>query len=191
MTKIKGKVVLLPTKQKAVGGELVKVGSDPTAWGIVDEGAKTFKSLDLKHTIPLNNESEFFYHLYIISDEEIQDGDWFYSTVTNNIRQNINNLIEEFAQPDIMSKIITTTNPSLNLPLIPQEFIKEYCENPVEDVWVEAFDKSDLIPIITPIREKKSWTRDEVVQLIIQSHIARNVMTDYYNELPIWINQNL
>lgn len=99
--------------------------------------------------------------------------------------------------------MICSTDPSLNLPLIPQEFIEEYCENPVEDVWVEfkeilgdesiikiPFGESDLIPIITPIQEKESWTRKEVVELITKAiiSVSPNPAKGY---VETWIKENV
>lgn len=39
--------------------------------------------------------------------------------------------------------------------------------------------------------EEKTYTKEDVEFLILQSHIARNKMNDYYNEIPEWIEKNL
>lgn len=39
--------------------------------------------------------------------------------------------------------------------------------------------------------EEKLYTKEEVERLIIQSHIARNSMTDPYNQIPEWVENNL
>src|SRR5690606_13273419 len=72
-------------------------------------------------------------HLYIISNEEIKDGDWFYSPKVNKI---LRNLFNKFEQGD--KKIIATTDSSLGLPTPSNSFIKKYCElGGIDEILVE------------------------------------------------------
>lgn len=102
------------------------------------------------------------YHLYIISDDKIKDGNWFLNTKTNKIYQCNNNkdfvnetYLNSF-ESKIYKKIISTTDLSLKnslnilrnnlventLPQPSQQFITKYIEeynkgNIIEDVLVE------------------------------------------------------
>lgn len=40
-------------------------------------------------------------------------------------------------------------------------------------------------------QEEKLYTKEEVQRLIMKSHIARNGMTDPYNQIPEWVEKNL
>lgn len=169
MTKIKGKVVLLPFKGHLNGSEIYNIRGKLRQLVTGGQGRRAVAS-----GFSAN-------HIYIVSDEEIQIGDYQYYPLGNSVIKTCNLL---WSEEESCKKVICSTDPNLNLPLIPQEFIQQYCENPIKDVWVEAFDKSDLIPIITPIQEKEYWTRDEVVQCIKDFWRSPLNFSD-------WINQNL
>ena len=83
------------------------------------------------------------YHLYIISDDEIKEGDW---CVTNlNKMEKFNSPWKgeiEISYKQETRKIIASTDSSLNLPNISEEFIKLYIEkynsgNPIDEIEVE------------------------------------------------------
>ena len=101
------------------------------------------------------------YHLYLVSDDEIRIGDWyhFYSPEVNDayVRAGFNNSIHQCTDIGLghvasnskminpkmhCRKIIATTDPTLNLSLIPNSFVKSYCENPVGEVLVEYQQKA-------------------------------------------------
>lgn len=109
------------------------------------------------------NSSVKGYHLYIISEDEIKESDWFIDTTNNHI---IKALFTPL--PDDCKKIIATTNKdlvtryderfkdvtinnnSLNqlLPQIPQQFIEQYITeynqgNIISDVLVEYIQSAD------------------------------------------------
>ncbi len=91
-------------------------------------------------------------HLYIISDEEVKEGDWF-AISKNKVVQCQNCLGALGYTRDIdnafiyivskyHNKIIATTDTSLRLPQLPQKFIELYCQkynegNPITEVMVE------------------------------------------------------
>ena len=126
------KVVMLPTKEKSD----IFIG-------------KTHSVLHYKNNIP-DEEFKSYQHLYIISDDEIKEGDWFY-----NIHSKIVGRAEfNFGKDELAKKIIATTNSSLWRPshkyasdviLLPQpsqQFIEKYIEeynkgNIITDVLVE------------------------------------------------------
>lgn len=99
-------------------------------------------------------------HLYILSDDEIKEGDWFLyknsgkATHTNDliVSKCIKTHKRIVTSDNLVSgrenckKIIATTDHNLKLPNIPIEFIKSYCNNPVDEVEVEYNGKGELCP---------------------------------------------
>jgi len=89
-------------------------------------------------------------HLYIISDKEIKEGNWFVSSKTihkctyiiedtNEIMCNIcdgTGFIQLGIKTNKCHKIIASTNTSLNLPQLSQSFITKY---------IEEYNKSNII----------------------------------------------
>lgn len=60
-----------------------------------------------------------YFHLYFTSSEEIKEGDWYYSSILNQV-------LLKGTSKDKHPKIVASTDPSLGLPSIPQSFIKQY-----------------------------------------------------------------
>ena len=102
--------------------------------------------------------TEVAQHLYILSDDEIKEGDWFYDAELNVIEQ----LHSEELPMSCDKKIIASTDSSLmfkgvypynpnvdyNIPSIPQSFIDKYVSeynkgNIIEEVMVEWLTSSD------------------------------------------------
>jgi hypothetical protein len=89
-------------------------------------------------------------HLYFTIDEEIKEGDWFYNSM-NNIVVKATNRYSEMKNPIPHRKITASTDPKLEtsdevfhntykqkLPQIPQDFIKDYCDQGgIDEVDVE------------------------------------------------------
>ena len=80
-----------------------------------------------------------FWNLYIISDDEIKEDDWYYDNVVLQIRQWKSFMIYNKLQH---KKVIATTDVSLGLPQPSQQFIQKYIEeynegNVITDVLVE------------------------------------------------------
>ena len=101
-------------------------------------------------TFPNDSPMYIFQHLYILSDEEIQKGDYGFDGQEIFLAQESfkNKLQGEYIDnsgwfiqgdfDDYYHKIISTTNPKLNLPAPSQEFIKAYCDKGgVDEVLVE------------------------------------------------------
>ena len=131
------KVVMLPTNKPSKLGDLATYQGKSLA-KVIKEG------------VNLKNTTVQFWNLYIISDDEIKEGDWFY-----NIHSKIVGRAEfNFGKDELAKKIIATTNSSLWRPshkyasdviLLPQpsqQFINKYIEeynkgNIITDVLVE------------------------------------------------------
>jgi hypothetical protein len=147
---------------------------------------KLYNSNMVKAINPITfNDDESYQHLYIISDEEIKEGDWCIINDSIRIGKYDGNINKNWYK-----KIISSTDSNLNLPQPSQSFIDKYIEeynkgNIITDVMVEydttLGDKEDenqnLIPIniikvnskdntITIKKVKDSWNKDEVNALI-------------------------
>lgn len=159
-------------------------------------------------------------HLYIISDDEIKDGDWYYDYGCHLV--NISSIRQYKGQmlSDKDKKILATTDTSLkiegklyktitNLPQPSQQFIEKYIEeynkgNIIKDVLVEYeynsfynnkyFDEELKINpkdnTITIKKLKDSWNRDEVVELLGRMRID-DINKGSNFSLESWIKENL
>lgn len=166
-------------------------------------------------------------HLYITSDEEIEKGCWIYHLSrkevfrvhhfdsSNNSKTIVtsdkdflelpNRFIEVLVSD--CKKITATTNSSLNLPQIPQQFIEKFIEeynkgNVIKKVEVEYNEKGVIQRgrggerTITIRKIKESWSREEVIELLHKSLDANIVFNDKFNkifheQLDKWIEENL
>ena len=117
------KVVMLPTNKPSKLGDLATYQGKSLA-KVIKEG------------VNLKNTTVQFWNLYIISDDEIKEGDWFY-----NIHSKIVGRAEfNFGKDELAKKIIATTDSSLWRPshkyasdviLLPQpsqQFIEKFIE---------------------------------------------------------------
>lgn len=135
-------VVMLPTKEKATNEDISYKG-ELYLWK-----NKLYYKTDSEYPL-LQSKS---YHLYILSDEEIKEGDWFiqnnkellqYKRKSNTIGCffDNNNELQTFHSNKRL-KIIASTDKSLNLPELSDTFTKEYIKeynkgNKIEEVLVE------------------------------------------------------
>jgi len=149
----KCKVVMLPTNEKALIYQ-----------------SKLSKILGIKRDKKIINSRVIAQHLYILSDNEIKEGDWYYSYLLNSRYIAPKGFTKsKLTNPKSEYKIIASTDPSLNkwiklnpgellqsLPSIPQSFIEEYVseynkENKIEEVMVKYQPRRDKeCIIITP-----------------------------------------
>lgn len=97
----------------------------------------------------LEDNNIIYKHLYILSySENVEKGDYFYipdDTATSQIEKAEyfeHNLINGWVKKACF-KIVASTDSSLNLPRIPNELIKEYIDNQMEEVFIEY--KNDII----------------------------------------------
>ncbi len=143
--KKKCKVVMLPTG--AITNIKIRQGKLQCYYGDETEFIYTGKLPD-----------NIFQHLYLISDDEIKEGDWFIDK-DNCLLHNPYNDLKNNELNDSY-KVIASTDPGLfkttdykefdlvdgdkgsmtarkQLPQIPESFIKEYVKNPVDEVMVE------------------------------------------------------
>ena len=139
MKAIKAKVHMLPTDKSyilSINGKIFSTG------GV---GREMGKKHGLKETIPQ--------HLYITTDEEIKEDDWFINTGSSGhptakvYQANSENskAFKEFGPYPEIRKIIATTDSKLitdGVAKSPQSFIEEYCKaGGIDEVLVEYEEK--------------------------------------------------
>jgi hypothetical protein len=105
-----------------------------------DVGAKNWYLPNTKKLI-LDN---YLADIYITSNEEIKEGDWYYNERLNKVFQAIAK--SGYNTTDKEFKIIASTDLSLELPQLSKEFIEKFIEsynngNPIVDVLVEHSPK--------------------------------------------------
>ena len=155
-------------------------------------------------------------HLYFTSNEEIKEGDWFYSVKFNKIGKYSGH---EFLTEWEAYKIIASTDTSIGLPQPSTAFIEKYISeynkgNIIEKVMVEYdgdYDEyyggyyGDTVKpkvskdnTITISKVKDSWSRAEVIALIDEAYqlgynSPHSEIPDLeeMNELNQWISENL
>lgn len=110
------------------------------------------------------------HHLYIISDDEINHGDYFYSKAFDNIRQSS---VDKY-DADGCDKVIATTNPELH----------SYVERGVSNEFVEGVAKisqSDIEHIISLYNEKgKNVDVDKLAEKSYENGIRYKKMNSRY-----------
>ena len=197
----KAEVIMLPTNKPSKLGNLATYKGKSLA-KVIKEG------------VNLKNTTVQFWNLYIISDDEIKEGDWCYD-LKNNCTLQAKSSYEGMR----IKKIIATTDTSLNLPQPSQQFIEKYIEeynrgNVITDVLVEyncgdnhcslfgcqkhlgcKNESIQSIKInlkdntITIKKVKDSWNREEVENLIYAAMKDRCYTT--VSEWDKWIEENL
>ena len=169
----KAKVVMLPTNKPSKLGDLATYQGKSLA-KVIKEG------------VNLKNTTVQFWNLYIISDDEIKEGDWFY-----NIHSKIVGRAEfNFGKDELAKKIIATTNSSLWRPshkyasdviLLPQpsqQFINKYIEeynkgNVITDVLVEYENKFDGKEYVD---ELDAYGYDKIKSILKINHKDNNII---------------
>jgi hypothetical protein len=113
-------------------------------------------------------------NIYITSDEEIKEGDWF-TDDNNSLKRSYKLSHVQFANP---KKIIITDNKDLikdGVQAIPDEFLEWFIQNQsCERVEVELFPKfsNNLYGIIIPQEEPKQLTVEEALLLMKKAPIT-------------------
>lgn len=151
MKYVKSKIIKVDTKEAIVGGLCFNV-----------ERYNTYLSSEAHY---FNTGGEFDWQpceLYFLSDEQIQEGDWF------SYNEDVDMIDQYFKKNTVISKhckkIIATTDESLiiehhfidsfgkkrfrgiNLPKPSNEFLKKYCElGGIDECWVGYEDKGEWI----------------------------------------------
>ena len=183
-------VAMLPTNEKAKAGQLVinkEVSNELfIAW------------IDAQRSLG--------YHLYILSDEEIKEGDWFYFTNDNGenyyIHQCVKSSLNSILKNKSAKKIIATNDKSLtidiipsgfksgvgalshkqniNLPKIPQSFIEHF---------ISEYNKGNIITEVMVEYENKQKTINYHKDLWVDDWVLKINPDNTINIKPIKINK--
>jgi hypothetical protein len=171
------------------------------------------------HTKP-EYDKRTYQHLYILSDDEIKEGDWYIKELFNTLKYDWYKVVTE-RFPNDYKKIIATTDKSLDLPQPSQSFIEKYVEeynkgNVIAEVLVEYETATNQVPngttidwlkvnpkdnTITIKKVKDSWSREETVTLCLKMqhdyikykescHYGPN-MREITDWTDKWIEENL
>lgn len=142
-------------------------------------------------------------HLYILSDDKIEEGDYYYDMSGGGkmgIFQCTNEAVQ--ANEDKIPKVIASTDESLGLPKVSEGFIKKYVEKynagtPITHVMVEYEEevpgdgaikpKVDSHNTITIKPVKDSYTLEEVKHALFQLWQYNPKDTETFDE---WFEQN-
>ncbi len=198
----RAQVILLPTTEvketdtfiiykpiKNVWGESIKGKLDSTTNTTYIRNSV----LQNKGTLATNSQSKNqFYHLYIISDDEIQeDNDYFIGTISNKIHNS--SLIDNI----VGKKIIAATDKSLILELKVKanhtDKVKFHLPQPSQqfiDKYIEEYNKGNIITDILVEYNKPCCTCDTGLQTLRCSYsfddncIAPNPNNDFYGLNP-------
>lgn len=191
--RVKVKVVMLPTKGDSTFGYI----TETKTYHRYTNEENSYNNLANNLAIPQ--------HLYFISDEEIKMGDYYF-------RLGAKEIYRGSGYTNDCRKVIASTEKLVDVPLIPQEFIENYCEvggideveieyglnydehyeligNPIES-WNE--NKADSNNYVSVHSIKDSWSRQEVEELIESAVHNFSSMNSYdYDNLNRWIKDNL
>ena len=209
-------VVMLSTNDKARIGEIT---SNLTMHDLFIMSDRVFKAWNTPYyNNTFDNSHLIGNNLYFTSEEEIREGDYYYS-LTADAWFKQGRL--SFTNPNerLCKKIIASTDPSLGLPQPSTSFIEKYISeynkgNIIEKVNVEYdgdYDEyyggyyADTVKpkvskgnTISISKVKDSWSREEVIALIDEayklgynSNHSEIPDLDEMNELSNWINKNL
>lgn len=193
------KVVMLPTNKKS---NIYLELNNPEGMLIINNLISLYDRERFKDYFPQ--------HLYILSDEEIKEGDCWAINKNNDTLY----FLDSMGVYDSWLKVIASTDPSLNLPIPSQSFIEEYTSeytkgNKIEEVLVEfeAYDgyppvsfMPDTLKVnpkdntITIKRVKDSWTRDEVTNLCENAYDSGRysiIHKDIEQTFDKWVKTNL
>ena len=124
-------------------------------------------------------------HLYVLSNDEIKEGDWcidYVEVEEGKYKQKIYKKIKGFQYKDSFTerKIIASTDKTLGLPELPVEFIESYYIhfnnwNKIDNVVVE-YEYNDIIieDVVTSRWFEPKTSKDNTINIII-SHINYDV----------------
>lgn len=150
------------------------------------------------------------HHLYFVSDEEIKEGNWYFSKIHNKIFQSVHT--DQYFENEF--KVIASTDTSLNLPQPSKEWIEYFVSewnkgNKIEKVMVEYEQEgyiihksfpanvsprfylkinSDNTINIKPIKD--SWSREEVRILLADFALEHGTPSNRSAQTK-WIEEKL
>ena len=162
-----------------------------------------------------------FQHLYILSDEEIKEGDWYYNELDKAVRKN-NTINHSYHKKIIATTDVLALNKGYSttggiVPQIPKHIIEAYVKKPFDKVMVEydffegvgkdyGYDSEDMSiqklnqdgTLAVSLVEEKMYSREYLKPKFIQFYQELKNMTEdkgkmhlTYDDVEQWIKENL
>lgn len=210
MKNVLAKVVMLATEK----------ATDHCITKSMTSGKLFYNSTEKFARLHSTTEGAIIHHLFFTTDEEIKDGDWAFCYDVHN--SNPLHLKKQYINPvrkhtggncSACKKIVSSTDDSLGLPRPSNEFLKAYCEQGgIDEVFIQYTRKKlkqgygiigwydeptiriapDNTITIHPVKQKESWSRDEVINKLHQL-LEEIPVKGYYSksEFDNWLKQNL
>ena len=194
----KCKVVMLPTNEKAL------------LQYIPESKSLAVRPYDRENPHNIIDNLGIPQHLYILSDEDIQVGDWVYlkhDTVSSNKVQKVLKIRIDNGRQSIIakntvdfvenySKVIASTNPSLYLPSPSNAFIAKYCKKGGIDQIMVQYDTSEFLKVssdntitIKPIKD--TYSKKEVRELLLDLwDDIKNDQIHFDEDIDQWFKKN-
>ena len=198
-------VVMLPTNKEPVRGDVLyrKAFDDISLWRYKDtytygDGTTVFRTLDSSFEDWHVGMKPMY--LYVVSDDELEAGDWVFlpnkkvMQLPNEARFiPLNNFTGGYSLSDC-KKIVATNDPSVRfatgemypewdyLPCPDEQFILDY---------IKDFNSKRITTFKIP---KNSWSREEVVELLIKNEYDNHSQAEAYTKSPKflrWVEKNL
>ena len=155
----KGKVVMLPTNEKSLNSVFSLRSDKPYLMSEQNSPfkARIYDTKDLYHT---------YFHLYIISDDEIKLFDWVYNNKENIVEQITSKtqlifVLEENKENQTFKKIIATTDESL--------YFKDTNKNPKQ--YMGSYMSMSL-------GERLPQPSQQFIQKFVEEYNKGNIITD-------------
>jgi len=221
------KIVMLPSEETGIKiGDITKPNKDyfesnPLLGNDLGLAIREFKA----------NKSYTTQHLYITSDDEIKEGDWillksigkgqigkysFDKEYQTHDLTTLSNVHYPYKTKEYFVKVIASTDKSLNLPSLSDEFLKEFIETynkklsvvakvqydegvvgkdwedrvPTDEIYCwPATGEYDELEIKIYLHIKESWNKEEVEALLFKLHKQKTISTHF--DIYEWTKQNL
>jgi hypothetical protein len=156
-----------------------------------DKPSRLVKIKDnLWYTTTENIPGGVYQHMYITSDEEIKEGDWFYCPTTDIV----NHCESDYHSKKLIKpkrfKIILTTDPDLikdGVQPIDDEFLEWFVKNPSceeVEVYREGYKKNGMIDEATSYQYKIIIPKEEPKQETLEEAAEQYVIDESY--LPVY-----
>jgi len=173
--KKKCQVVMLPNKKatKLMILSTLSTGYESMGW---------FDTLVYSSSKNTSAKHYRYQHLYITSNEEIKEGDWYCSPSGIISQHNGTEVL-----PDGWNKVIATTDNSLKI-INHNDTWDESDDEQLSPGLIIKLDKSNQITIT---RVKESWSRNEVENLLRKIYFDATGKMTGIGFVPNWIKQNL
>lgn len=151
----KRQIVMLPAEKAEINQIMKYIKESPLHDSEIDKPVNSL-TLNKNHNVTKSNPFWQAQHLYIFSNEEIKEGDWYYDEISEGINKATGAWSKIFKTTDYgnkVKKIIAITDPELHkdgVAKIPHSFIEEY---------ITEYNKGSVIEWVN-VEYQKFWYAD-------------------------------